>query len=139
MESLWSIIPVLLWAAGAGSPCQLLDGLDRERAEAYRQQDRAALSALYTADSAEGSADLARLDEYRQRRVMVRDLRVERRACIAMEPGRVLATERLLSATAVLPDGSERTLPGGQWSDRLIRLDFSGGRWRIAEVVESVP
>jgi len=133
----WTIVTVLSAIAGAAAPCWVLDGLDAERSEAYARSDRAALAELYAPGAVALAADLALFDRYRERGLRIRDLRVERRSCTVVEPGRVLVTERLRRPVAVLPDGDERTLPGGGWSERLIRLEFTGGRWRLADAIES--
>lgn len=127
---------VTLLPSAAAEPCLIMEGLDVQRQIAYARADPAALTAIYTKESVAGAADRRVLDDYRERGIRVRGVRLERRSCEPLSQDRVRSVERLGGAVAVLADGTERALPRDNWNEREITLVLQDGRWRIRDVRE---
>lgn len=118
----------------------VLHAWDARRADAWAAGDPVALARLYTDRSAAGRADIALLQRYAARGLVVRDLRIQvlRARVLTSRPGRVAleVTDRLSSAVAVRAgDGhASRRLPVDSATTRLLVLRRVDGRWLMARV-----
>jgi hypothetical protein len=118
----------------------VLHAWDVRRSAAWASGDAAALAALYTAGSSAGAADVALLERYTARGLVVRDLRMQllRARVLAARPRlvEVEVTDRLSNAVAVrLGDPVARhRLPADAATTRLLVLRRVGDRWVMARV-----
>jgi hypothetical protein len=113
---------------------------DRRRAAAWADGDAGALRALYTRRSAAGSADVALLQEYAARGLVVRDLRMQLLSVrVLVDRPRQLVlevTDRVAGATAVRATdrAASRRLPADTATTRVLLLRRVGERWLMARV-----
>lgn len=125
--------------ADVGRAVRLLAGWDRARAAAYASGDARRLAALYTRGSAARSADRAMLEEYADRGVRVRELRMQLLALevLGATPRRMrlLVTDRVHDADAEGPRGEVRLRPD-EPSTRVVVLvrREPGATWLVSAV-----
>lgn len=120
-------------------PLAVLRAWDRDRADAWRHGDVAALRRLYVPGSAAGRADRAMLSSYLDRGLRVRGLRMQVASADVQyaDDDRIVLrlTERLAATATVTGVAGDLRLPGDGWSRRRVVLVDDGERWRVVSVV----
>jgi hypothetical protein len=118
----------------------VLHDWDVRRAAAWAAGDARQLAALYTARSSAARADVALLQQYAARGLVVRGMRMQllRTRVVTSRP-RLLeleVTDRLARAVAVRPSdpGLGRLLPVDAATTRVLTLRRFGDRWLMARV-----
>ncbi|MFC0628271.1 protein kinase domain-containing protein [Kribbella deserti] len=115
--------------------------LDRRRAEAFAVGDSSRLEAIYAPGSAPWQRDLALLDDYRRRGLLVQGLTMKIESVAIQREASTSAVLRVvdrLSAGVVLDHRGRRTvLPPGAPASRLITLTRFGKEWRIVSIVSA--
>lgn len=131
-------------ALGPPPPCTdrcehwhaVLAALDQRRERAYASARPGLLGAVYVAGSAALRRDRAMLLVWSERDVTVTDLRLELLDLdVLSSAGRLVrlrVVDRLVQATARLPDGRTISLPRDSATARVLELRRVQGRWRIA-------
>jgi hypothetical protein len=132
--------PILPSSSSSSAAVGVLRDWDRRRAAAWADGDAGALRALYTRRSAAGSADVALLQEYAARGLVVRDLRMQLLSVrVLVDRPRQLVLEvidRVAGATAVraTDPAASRRLPADIATTRVLLLRRVGERWLMARV-----
>lgn len=127
---------LLLMIVPVEEPCRILDLIDESRAVAFATQNEQALERLY--ETPEGArADLAMLVDYRERRLRIVGIEMERQSCETSDRLEVQVVERLASTQVEFQDGTIRTLPTGEWKQRRITFVYDGW-WRIRSTTENI-
>lgn len=118
----------------------VLHAWDVRRSAAWASGDAAALAALYTAGSSAGAADVALLERYTARGLVVRDLRMQllRTRVLTVRPRLVEleVTDRLSTAVAARAHdpAARHRLPADAATTRVLALRRVGDRWVMARV-----
>lgn len=131
-----------LGAAPAAAPdaVVVLRAWDRLRAEAYARGDPDALTALYAPGSRTGARDVAVLEAYAARGLVVRGMRSQLLAVreVARDDRRlVLAVRDRVRGAVAVGRGARVELPVARPQRRTVTLVRRGGEWRVSEAVAS--
>lgn len=115
---------------------------DAERADAYARGDVDALRALYAPGAEVARSDVAVLDSYTARGLLVHGLAFEVVAAVVVEESAahlvVEVEDRLLRARVLSTEGEVvATLPGRGLAERTLTFERDAARWRIADITES--
>jgi hypothetical protein len=125
---------------GPAGALGVLADWDRRRAAVWAAGDAGALRRLYTRGSSAGVTDVALLEAYAARGLVVRGLRMQllRARVLVARPRRLEleVTDRLFAATAApLADATASwRLPVGAATTRVLVLRRIGDRWLMARV-----
>ena len=118
----------------------VLDAWDLRRAAAWAAGDAERLAALYVPGSSAGAADVALLERYADRGLVVRDLRMQvlRVRVLTCRPRlvEVEVTDRLTGAVAAraTDPAALRALPADAATTRVLVLRRVDGRWLMTRV-----
>ena len=134
----WLWLVVAWVGGGADHPaCLVLGGLDAVRAEAFVSGDAPRLADVYAGERA-ARPDAAVLRSYRERGLVLRGMRLERRECRARstQADRIVldVVDRLAPTAVRTADGSWQDLPRDGWSRHTVVLRRVGDAWRIGAV-----
>lgn len=128
-------------ASELDDPLDPLHAWDRARSRAWAYGDTRALERLYANGSQAGARDVAMLQQYVDRGLVVEGLRVQVRRAEVVRRGAdllvVRLTDRVTGARVVAVGQSHaqgRALPRDGWTRRTVRLERRAGRWVMVAV-----
>lgn len=127
-------------APGAGpTPVEVVRAWDARRAQAWADGDADALGALYTPGAAVGRRDVAMLETYAARGLVVEGLTTQLLAVEevhADDDTWVLEVADRVHGGTVVGEGVRRDLPRDGVDRRRLTLRRDGETWRVASVVK---